>query len=112
MYRHQLVPLEHLHQLVPLEHLHQLVPLEHLHQLVPLERTVEALEDLCGLSEGTLTRWEHEAASRLVPTLEQLAERVAHSRVPHADETGVRLGGKVALAPCQEHVFSDPFGLA
>ena len=84
----------------------------YLHQLVPLERTVEALEDLCGLSEGTLTRWEHEAASRLVPTLEQLAERVAHSRVPHADETGVRLGGKVALAPCQEHVFSDPFGLA
>jgi transposase len=69
----------------------------HQYQLVPLERTVEALEDLCGcrLSEGTLTRWEHEAASRLVPTIEQIAECVVRSRVQHADETGMRVGGKL-----------------
>jgi transposase len=69
----------------------------HQYQLVPLERTVEALEELCGcrLSEGTLTRWEQEAASRLNPTMEQIAERVVHSRVQHADETGMRLRGKL-----------------
>ena len=69
----------------------------HQYQLVPLERTVEALEDLwgCRLSEGTVTRWEQEAASRLGPTMEQIAERVVHSRVQHTDETGMRLGGKL-----------------
>jgi transposase len=38
----------------------------HQYQLVPLERTAELLEDLCGcrLSEGSLTSWEQEAASR------------------------------------------------
>jgi len=69
----------------------------HQYQLVPMERTMELLEDLCGcrLSEGTLTSWEQEAASRLESTMEQLAERVAHSRLQHADETEVRLDGKL-----------------
>jgi transposase len=69
----------------------------HQYQLVPLERTVELLQDVCGcrISEGTLTSWEQEAASRLEPTMEQIAERVAHSPLQHADETGLRLGGKL-----------------
>ena len=69
----------------------------HQYQLVPLKRTVELLQDVCGcrISEGTLTSWEQEAASRLEPTMEQIAERVAHSPLQHADETGMRLGGKL-----------------
>lgn len=69
----------------------------HQYQLVPLERTVELLEDLCGsrLSEGSLTNWEQEAASRLEPTMERLAEGVIRNRLQHADETGIRVGGKL-----------------
>ncbi|HKF36681.1 MAG TPA: IS66 family transposase [Ktedonobacteraceae bacterium] len=69
----------------------------HQYHLVPLERTVELLEDLCGsrLSEGTRLGWEHEAASRLEPTMERLAEAVACSRLQHADETGIRVEGKL-----------------
>lgn len=69
----------------------------HQYQLVPLERTVEVLEDLCAcsLSEGTLVNWEQEAAHRLAATVEQIAERVATSRIQHADETGMRVGGKL-----------------
>lgn len=69
----------------------------HQYQLVPLERTVEVLEDLCAcsISEGTLVNWEHEAAHRLKATVEQIAERVATSRIQHADETGMRVGGKL-----------------
>ena len=67
------------------------------YHLVSMERTVEFLHDVCGcrLSEGTLLRWEQEAARRLEPTVEQIAERVASSRLQHADETGMRLGGKL-----------------
>lgn len=58
---------------------------------------MDLLEDLCGgrLSEGTLTSWEQEAARRLEPSMEQLAEGVAHSRLQHADETGIRVRGKL-----------------
>jgi transposase len=67
------------------------------YQLVPSERTCEALCDLCGcaISEGTLLRWVTEAAERLEETTEKIAEWVSASRVQHADETGVRLAGKL-----------------
>jgi transposase len=69
----------------------------HQYQLVPLERMVELLQDVCRcrISEGTLVSWEQEAASRLEPTMEQIAERVVCGRLQHADETGMRLGGKL-----------------
>lgn len=69
----------------------------HQYHLVSMERTVEFLHDVCGcqLSEGTLLRWEQEAARRLESTVEQIADRVASSRLQHADETGIRLGGKL-----------------
>lgn len=65
------------------------------YQLLPSARTCEALADLygCTLSEGTLARWVEEASARLCGTLEQIAEGISRSRVQHADETGVRLGG-------------------
>jgi transposase len=69
----------------------------HQYQLVPLQGTVEVMEDLCacGISEGTRLRWEHEAAHRREDTVQQIAERIATSRIQHADETGMRVSGKL-----------------
>jgi transposase len=67
------------------------------YQLVPSKRTCEALCDLCGceISEGTLACWATEAAELLEQTVEKIAEWVSASKVQHADETGVRLEGKL-----------------
>ncbi len=67
------------------------------YQLIPSERTCEALYDLygCEISEGTLARWVTEAAERLEETMEKIGQWVRASQVQHADETGVRLGGKL-----------------
>jgi len=69
----------------------------HQYQLVPLERTAELLQDLCGcaVSEGTVASWQQEASERLSSTVSQIADGVASSSLQHADETGVRLGGKL-----------------
>jgi transposase len=65
------------------------------YQLLPEARTCETLADLlgCALSDGTVACWVQEAAERLAPTVERIAELVAASRVQHADETGVSIGG-------------------
>src|SRR6266487_27624 len=67
----------------------------HQGQLLPVARTCEALGEICGaqISEGTLLRWVEEAAERLVPTVEHIADRVAASRLQHGDETGIRVYG-------------------
>jgi hypothetical protein len=39
--------------------------------------------------------WEHEAAQRLEVPVQQIAERVAASHIQHADETGMRIDGKL-----------------
>ena len=67
------------------------------YQLLPGARTCEALADLygCQLSEGTLARWVEEASESLTGTMDQIAEGVSRSRVQHADETGIRLAGKL-----------------
>ena len=67
------------------------------YQLVPEARTGETLTDLvgCPLSDGTVAGWVQEAAERLAPTVARIADLVAASRVQHADETGMRLEGKL-----------------
>ncbi len=69
----------------------------HQYQLVPMQRTCELLRDLCGceFSEGTLMSWVELAAGRLAPSVEQIKQGVLVSRLHHADETGVHLGGKL-----------------
>jgi hypothetical protein len=57
------------------------------HQLVPMQRT-------CELSEGTLASWIKLGAETLVSSVEQIKQGVLASPLQHADETGVRLGGK------------------
>ncbi len=67
------------------------------YHLLPEARTCEVLADLvgCSLSDGTLAGWVQEAAEQLAPTVAQIANLVAASSVQHADETGVRIEGRL-----------------
>ena len=67
------------------------------YQLLPEARTCETLLDLvgCALSDGTVAHWVQEAAEILAPTVARIADLVAASPVQHADETGMRLEGKL-----------------
>lgn len=67
------------------------------YQLVPEERTREALADLFSspISEGTIASWGMQAAMTLAPTIARIAELVAAGPQQHADETGVRLEGRL-----------------
>ncbi len=73
------------------------------YQLLPEARTCEVLADLvgCRLSDGTIAWWVQEAAEGLAPTVARIAELVAASPVQHADETGMRLEGKLRLPACE-----------
>jgi transposase len=69
----------------------------HQAQFVPAQRTCEALAELCGceISAGTLARWVQQAAVALEPTRLQIAEGILANPLQHADETGVRVKGKL-----------------
>ena len=69
----------------------------HEYQLVPLARVSELLADLCGceVSEGTLLTWIQWAAEQLAPTVAQIADWLSVSALQHADETGLRIVGKL-----------------
>ncbi len=69
----------------------------HQYQLVPVARSCEVLEDLydCHISEATLLSWVQQAATGLEATVAQIAEWLRSSRLQHADETGLRLVGKL-----------------
>ena len=69
----------------------------HEYQLVPLGRVSELLADLyaCQISEGILLTWCEVAAERLAPTVAQNADRLSAGWFQHADETGVRIVGKL-----------------
>jgi len=69
----------------------------HEYQLVPLARVSELLADLCGclVSEAAVLSWIECAAERLAPTVERIADWLSVSRLQHADETGLRIGGKL-----------------
>src|SRR5215472_700137 len=64
-------------------------------QLLPLARLCELVADVwgCRLSEGTVTTWIAEAASRLEPGIQRLKAWVIASRLEHVDETGIRVKG-------------------
>lgn len=69
----------------------------HEYQLVPLARVSELLADLCTceVSEGTVLTWVECAAERLAPVVSQIADWLSVSPLQHADETGVRIAGKL-----------------
>jgi transposase len=67
------------------------------YQLIPEERTAETLGDLfgCPLSEGALVSWVGQAAVTVAPTVAHIADLIAAGPHQHADETGVRIQGKL-----------------
>jgi transposase len=69
----------------------------HDYQLVPLARVSELLADLyaCEVSEATVLRWVECAAQRLAPVVAQIADWLSVSPLQHADETGIRIVGKL-----------------
>ncbi|MGZ3680471.1 MAG: IS66 family transposase [Ktedonobacterales bacterium] len=70
------------------------------HQLVPYHRVRELLAHLFGvhLSQGTLVRWVHQAATTLEPVEAAIKAALQQAPVLHSDETGVRQAGHLAWA--------------
>lgn len=66
-------------------------------QMMPLRRTTETIEDLCGLSisEATVVAACAEAEERLHPTVDAIAAALQNVPVAHADESGLKIGGKL-----------------
>jgi transposase len=69
----------------------------HHSQVVPQERTHEALADVfgCTLSDGSVARWVEQAGETLAPIVARLGDLVAAGPHQHADETGIRITGKL-----------------
>jgi transposase len=69
----------------------------HDYQLLPSARTTEAMKELfgCALSSGTLSTAVRQCASGLVETELKRERGLRRSSVIHADETGLRVGGRL-----------------
>lgn len=76
----------------------------HLNQyhLIPLARTANLMQDLYGteLSQASIQSFAQEAAQSLAPTTAAIGQAVQASSVVHADETGIRIAGKLAWLHC------------
>ena len=62
-------------------------------QLLPLSRSAQLIEQLFGLSMSVATvhAWIGEAAQRLAPQVERIADALKRAPVAHADESGLRV---------------------
>jgi len=69
----------------------------HDYQLLPYARTAEAMRELfgCALSAGTLATAVRQCAAGLVGTELKIKRGVRRAAVIHANETGVRVGGRL-----------------
>lgn len=76
----------------------------HLNQyhLIPLARTASLMQDLYGteLSQASIQSFAQEAALALLPTTAAIGQAVQACRVVHADETGIRIAGKLHWLHC------------
>jgi transposase len=76
----------------------------HLNQyhLTPLARTAALMQDLYGasLSQASIQSFAQEAALVLQPTVAAIAQAVQSAAVVHADETGIRITGKLHWLHC------------
>jgi transposase len=72
------------------------------HQLVPLQRTCELMRDVFGLplSQASAQAFAQQAAQALAPTVEAIGLAVQAAPVVHADETGIRIEGKLHWLHC------------
>src|SRR5215210_2043714 len=75
------------------------------YQLLPYQRTSEAMRDLfgCRLSAGTVANIVRECSGGLLETELKIKRGLRRSHVIHADETGLRVEGKLAYV----HVASN-----
>jgi transposase len=75
------------------------------YQLLPYQRTSEAMRDLfgCHLSTGSVANIVRECADGLCETELKIKKKLRRSPVIHADETGLRVEGKLACV----HVASN-----
>jgi transposase len=72
------------------------------HHLVPLARTAALMQDLYGarLSQASIQSFAQEAALALHPTVQAIGWAVQSAGVVHADETGIRVKGKLHWLHC------------
>jgi len=72
------------------------------HHLVPLARTTQLMQDLYGvrLSQASIQSFAQEGASALHATVAEIGWAVQGAGVVHADETGIRVKGKLHWLHC------------
>jgi transposase len=78
----------------------------HGYQLLPYARTAEAMRELfgCAMSRGTLSTAVRQCAAGLIETELKIKRQLRRSPVIHADETGLRVQGRLHYV----HVASTP----
>jgi len=76
------------------------------HHMMPLARTGALTGDLFGLpmSDATILSINEEARARIAPTVAAMGEALKAAPVAHADETGMRVAGKLFSL----HVLATP----
>lgn len=72
------------------------------HHLLPLQRSCELMQDIFGLklSQASVQAFNQQAAQTLAPTVAAIGKAVQASEVVHADETGIRVKGKLHWLHC------------
>ena len=72
------------------------------HHLVPMARSCDIMRDVFGLalSQGSLQAFNQQAAQTLVPTVSAIGVAAQSAAVAHADETGIRLMGRLHWLHC------------
>ena len=75
-------------------------------QMLPFARAAELIADIYGLkvSPGTLVAWVGEARSALQETADLIATQLSAAALAHADESGLRVEGKLHWL----HVVANP----
>lgn len=71
-------------------------------QLVPLARVCEVMQDAFGvnLSQASVLEFNHQAAQALAGTVAAIGQAVQGAPVVHADESGIRVKGKLHWLHC------------
>jgi transposase len=67
------------------------------HHMLPAQRTAELMGDLFDLplSDATVLAAVEEACERLEPTVRAIGQAISAAPIAHADETGMRVAGKL-----------------
>ncbi|MDQ3958955.1 MAG: IS66 family transposase [Pseudomonadota bacterium] len=67
------------------------------HHMLPAQRTADLMGDLAGLplSDATVLAAVAEARARLEPTVAAIGQAIVAAPIAHADETGLRVDGKL-----------------